>query len=124
MALDLEPMMVLSQKLTGGYHLSAQLQALLGRPMDSRGQEEAMAVSQKLSRVFMEAMSVLRHANSNGVDVLRMAPEIMTGNSIGFRTDTKDKRIRYTELLTAFHLHTLVNSLVSIFLVRYVVCFD
>ncbi|XP_062181187.1 probable WRKY transcription factor 38 [Phragmites australis] len=98
MALDLEPMMVLSQKLTGGYHLSAQLQALLGRPMDSRGQEEAMAVSQELSRVFMEAMSVLRHANSNGVDVLRMAPEIMTGNSIGFRTDTKDKRISVQEV--------------------------
>ncbi|XP_062208637.1 WRKY DNA-binding transcription factor 70-like [Phragmites australis] len=94
MSLDREPMMLLSQKLAGGYHLNAQLQALLGRPLDSRRQEEAMAFSQELSRVFMESMSVLKHANSDRLDVVRTAPEIiMTGNSTAFSAPTKDKRI-------------------------------
>ncbi|KAF8716847.1 hypothetical protein HU200_025946 [Digitaria exilis] len=95
MALDREPMNLLSKKLTVGCYLNAHLQTLLGRPLDSRSQEEAMAVSQEVSRVFTEAMSVLKHANSCRVGAASMAPEIVSGNTIALITPTKEKRVRY-----------------------------
>ena len=81
--------------LANGYHLNTQLQALLGgRPLDSLGQQEAMAFSQELSRVFKVSMSVL---NSNTVTRVKTAPEIRTGNSSGviIQAAKKDKRARY-----------------------------
>ncbi|PAN27830.1 hypothetical protein PAHAL_5G111400 [Panicum hallii] len=82
-----DPDSKLSDLLAGGYHLNTRLQALLiSRPLDRRGQEEAMAFSQELSRVFMASMSML---NSNAV-----APEVRTGNSSGVSTPAKDKRAR------------------------------
>ncbi|XP_066316653.1 transcription factor WRKY45-1-like [Miscanthus floridulus] len=80
--------------LANGYHLNTQLQALLGgRPLDSLGQQEAMAFSQELSRVFKVSMSML---NSNTVTRVRTAPEIRTGNSSGviIQAAKKDKRAR------------------------------
>ncbi|KAL6614258.1 hypothetical protein ACP70R_036528 [Stipagrostis hirtigluma subsp. patula] len=91
MALDRESMNLLSQKLAGGYHLNAQLQEVLGRPLDSRGQEAAMAVSQELSRVLMESMSMLNHDNSIRVHVVRTGQETMTGNSTGLSAPSQDK---------------------------------
>ncbi|KAL6853575.1 hypothetical protein ACP4OV_019604 [Aristida adscensionis] len=101
MALDQDPMKLLSQKLEGAYHLNAQLQALLGRPLDSRGQEAAMAVSQKLSQVFMESMSMLNLDSSSRVGVVvRTAPETMTGNGVGLSAPTKNKHISGQEFTT------------------------
>nr|CAB3474639.1 unnamed protein product [Digitaria exilis] len=98
MALDPEPMNLLSKKLTVGCYLNAHLQTLLGRPLDSRSQEEAMAVSQEVSRVFTEAMSVLKHANSCRVGSERMAPEIVSGNTIALITPTKEKCVSEQEV--------------------------
>ncbi|RCV27896.1 hypothetical protein SETIT_5G361800v2 [Setaria italica] len=76
----------LSEVLAGGYHRNTQLQALLSRPLDSRGQEVAMEFSQELSRVFAVSMAML---NSNAA-----APEVRTGNSFGVSTPVKDQRAR------------------------------
>lgn len=89
-------MNLLSKKLTIGCYLNTHLQTLLGRPLDSRSQEEAMAVSQEVSRVFTEAMSVLKQANSCRVGSERMAPETVAGNTIALNTPTKEKRVRYS----------------------------
>lgn len=80
--------------LANGYDLNTQLQAMLGgRPLDSLGQQKAMAFSQELSRVFEVSMSML---NSNSVTRVRTAPEIRTGNSSGVIIQAaKDKRARY-----------------------------
>lgn len=79
--------------LAAGYHLNTQLQALLVRPLDSLGLQEAMAFSQELSRVFKVSMSML---NSDMVTRVKTAPEIRTGNSSGVITPAaKDKRARY-----------------------------
>ncbi|EES01668.1 hypothetical protein BDA96_03G364500 [Sorghum bicolor] len=79
--------------LANGYHLNTQLQALLvGRPLNSIGQQEAMAFSQELSRVFKLSMSML---NCNTVTRLRTAPEIRAGDSSGVIIQAvKDKRAR------------------------------
>ena len=82
-----DPDAKLSDVLASGYDLNNQLQALLSRPLDSRGQEAAMAFSQDLSRVFLVSLSML---NGNSV-----APEVRTGNSSGVSTPAKDKRARY-----------------------------
>jgi hypothetical protein len=82
--------------LTGGYHLSARLQALLGCPLDSRGQEEAIAFSEELSRVFTVSLSMLKPDDSKRT-LNKMAPVIRTGDSFGICTLAKDKVIvRYT----------------------------
>ncbi|RLN21674.1 uncharacterized protein C2845_PM07G25300 [Panicum miliaceum] len=82
-----DPDAKLSDVLAGGYDLNNRLQALLiSRPLDSRGQEAAMAFSQELSRVFMLSLSML---NSNAV-----APEVRSGNSSGVSAPAKDKRAR------------------------------
>jgi len=79
--------------LAMGYHLNTQLQALLGRPLDSLGQQKAMAFSQELSRVFEVSMSML---NSNTVTRVKTAPEIRTGDGSGVIIQAaKDKRARY-----------------------------
>jgi hypothetical protein len=78
----------LSEVLAGGYHRNTQLQALLSRPLDSRGQETAMAFSQELSRVFAVSMAML---NSSAA----AAPEVRTGNSSGVSTPVKEQRTRY-----------------------------
>ena len=83
-----DPDAKLSDVLASGYDLNNQLQALLSRPLDSRGQEVAMAFSQELSRVFLVSLSML---NSNS----SVAPEVRTGNSSGVSTPAKDKRARY-----------------------------
>lgn len=78
--------------LAGGYHLTTQLQALLGssRPLDGIGQQEAMAFSQELSRVFKVSMSML---NSSAVTGAKTAPAVRPGAIV--QAVAKDKRARY-----------------------------
>ncbi|KAM3370780.1 hypothetical protein ACQJBY_018236 [Aegilops geniculata] len=78
----------LSQELVGGYDLNARLLALLRRgPLDGRGQEAAVAMSQELSRVFMVSLFMLRSGDSS-----RMAAPgaIITEGGIDQRTPTND----------------------------------
>ena len=111
--------------LANGYHLNTQLQALLGgRPLDSLGQQEAMAFSQELSRVFKVSMSML---NSNTVTRVRTAPEIRTGNSSGviIQAAKKDKRARYmliTEGVWALSLSFQLCSPFFFFFMRNFAC--
>jgi len=101
-----DPDAKLSDVLASGYDLNNQLQALLSRPLDSRGQEVAMAFSQELSRVFLVSLSML---NSNS----SVAPEVRTGNSSGVSTPAKEKRARYiliTEGARSILIYTLLNS--------------
>lgn len=82
--------------LARGYLLSTQLQALLGRPLDGLGQQEAVAFSQELSQVFKVSMSML---NSNTVTRARTAPEMRTGDSSGVIIQAaRDKRARYMRI--------------------------
>ena len=100
-----DPDAKLSDVLAGGYDINNRLQALLSRPLDSRGQEAAMAFSQELSRVFLVSLSML---NGNSV-----APEVRTGNSSGVSTPAKEKRARYiliTEGARSILIYTLLNS--------------
>ncbi|TVU36628.1 hypothetical protein EJB05_18569, partial [Eragrostis curvula] len=113
MAFDLEAK--LSDVLAGGYYLSAKLEALLRHPLDGRSQEEAMALSQEISRVFMASMFMLKPHESNRVS-MKAVPEIRTGDSFGVCTPAKDKRInKYAHQLsvpTIFFqvtLHVLFN---------------
>ncbi|XP_048557379.1 transcription factor WRKY45-2-like [Triticum urartu] len=58
----------LSQELVGGHDLNARLLAMLRRgPLDGRGQEAAVAMSQELSRVFMVSLFMLRSGDSSRV---------------------------------------------------------
>lgn len=95
--------------LAAGYHLNTQLQALLSRPLDSLGLQEAMAFSQELSRVFKVSMSML---NSDMVTRVKTASEIRTGYSSGVITPAaKDKRARY--ILITERRSSLIYTLVS-----------
>ncbi|KAM3390363.1 hypothetical protein ACQJBY_012143 [Aegilops geniculata] len=86
-----EAMEKLSQELVGGHDLNARLLALLRRgPLDGRGQEAAVAMSQELSRVFMVSLFMLRPGDSS-----RMAAPgaTITEGSIDQRAPTNDIRI-------------------------------
>jgi hypothetical protein len=103
-----DPVAKLSDLLTGGYHLSARLQALLGRPLDSRGQEEAFAFSQELSRVFMVSLSMLKPDGSKRT-LNKMSPVIRAGDSFGICTLAKDKVIvRYALQLCAYNFPSVI----------------
>jgi hypothetical protein len=98
MAFGQETVEQLWQELVGGYNLNARLLALLEHPMDIRGQEAAMAMSQELSRVFMVSLFTLKPGHRSRVaEVIRMmAPEAMiTEGSVGQRTPGADKLIWY-----------------------------
>jgi hypothetical protein len=99
----------LSRELLGGYNLNARLLALLQEPLDSRGQEAAMAMTQELCGVFrnlMVSLSMLEPDDSGVVEVRTASPKatICTEGSVDQRTPAKGKRIRYTttNLLRSF----------------------
>ncbi|XP_037482468.1 probable WRKY transcription factor 31, partial [Triticum dicoccoides] len=78
----------LSQELVGGHDLNARLLALLRRgPLDGRGQEAAVAMSQELSRVFMVSLFMLRSGDSSRMAV---PGAIITEGGIDQRTPTND----------------------------------
>jgi hypothetical protein len=97
MAFGQETVEQLWQELVGGYNLNARLLALLEHPMDIRGQEAAMAMSEELSRVFMVSLFTLKPGHRSRVaEVRMMAPEAMiTEGSVGQRTPGTDKLIWY-----------------------------
>lgn len=89
----------LSQELVGGYDLNARLLALLCHgPLDGRGQEAAVAMSQELSRVSMVSLFMLRPGDSS-----RMAAPgaTITEGGIDQPTPTNDIPTWYTAGLSA-----------------------
>ncbi|CAM0883060.1 unnamed protein product [Alopecurus aequalis] len=99
MAFEQEAVEQLSRELLGGYNLNTRLLALLGKPLDSRGQEEAVAISQEPSGVFrnlMVSLFMLKSGDSGGVPELwTPSPETtVTEGSVDQRTPAKHKRVR------------------------------
>ncbi|XP_006646438.2 probable WRKY transcription factor 38 [Oryza brachyantha] len=92
----------LYRELAGGRQLSANLQALLEGPLDSRVQKEAVDVSRELGRVFMVSLYMLKPGSSSSIipeEVARTTtPETRTDDSICLHTARKLKRTRSEEV--------------------------
>ena len=111
MAFGQEALEQLSRELLGGLSLNTRLLALLGiPPLDGRGQEAAVAISQELSEVFRNLMVSLFMLKSGDiscgvVELKTPSPKAtVTEGSVDQRTPARYKRIRYTTSLIRYFL--------------------